>query len=318
VRRLGPLLALLLLVVPASALAAPAGGRGVLRVESGLADGGRAYVAPGQRVTVRGRVRPFVPGQRVTVTITRKGRQVGKARALVRRRGGIGQFRVRFTARRPGRYLVHAAHAATDAQAAFRTKPVSATSVAFRVSGAGASGLRVRLLRRGLRALGYLSPPPSRNASFDGGTARAVLAFRKANELGRSSEATRKVFSMLLRGEGAFKLRYPKAGKHVEFDWSRQVLVLASDGKPQYVLHSSSGAPGTPTVFGTFRFYSKTPGTNAKGMVHSSYFIRGYAIHGYASVPNYPASHGCLRIPIPNARFVFDWINLGDRIFVYR
>jgi lipoprotein-anchoring transpeptidase ErfK/SrfK len=35
-------------------------------------------------------------------------------------------------------------------------------------------------------------------------------------------------------------------------------------------------------------------------------------------VPNYPASHGCLRIPIPNARFVFDWINLGDQIFVYR
>ena len=53
-------------------------------------------------------------------------------------------------------------------------------------------------------------------------------------------------------------------------------------------------------------------------MVNSIYFIRGYAIHGYASVPNYPASHGCLRIPIPNSRFVFDWINLGDRIFVYR
>ena len=110
----------------------------------------------------------------------------------------------------------------------------------------------------------------------------------------------------------------PKAGKHVEFDWSRQVLVLADNGRPYRVYHTSSGAPATPTVFGTFRFYRKTPGTNAKGMVHSTYFIRGYAIHGYASVPTYPASHGCLRVPIPNARSIYDWIDVGDRIFLYR
>ena len=38
-------------------------------------------------------------------------------------------------------------------------------------------------------------------------------------------------------------------------------------------------------------------------MVYSSYFIRGYAIHGYADVPTYAASHGCLRMPIPDASF---------------
>ena len=48
------------------------------------------------------------------------------------------------------------------------------------------------------------------------------------------------------------------------------------------------------------------------------YFIRGYAIHGYKSVPTYPASHGCLRVPIPSARSIARWIKLGDRIFVYR
>ena len=35
-------------------------------------------------------------------------------------------------------------------------------------------------------------------------------------------------------------------------------------------------------------------------MLHPNYFIGGYAIHGYP-VPNYPASHGCIRVPIPNA-----------------
>jgi lipoprotein-anchoring transpeptidase ErfK/SrfK len=51
-------------------------------------------------------------------------------------------------------------------------------------------------------------------------------------------------------------------------------------------------------------------------MVHSSYFIGGYAIHGYVSVPPYNASHGCLRIPLADAAATFAWIRLGDEIFV--
>ncbi len=61
----------------------------------------------------------------------------------------------------------------------------------------------------------------------------------------------------------------------------------------------------------------RQPGTNSHGMVHSSYFIRGYAIHGYAEVPVYPASHGCLRVPIPDALTIFNWLSLGDRVDVY-
>jgi lipoprotein-anchoring transpeptidase ErfK/SrfK len=96
------------------------------------------------------------------------------------------------------------------------------------------------------------------------------------------------------------------------------VLVLAKGGKPYRTYHTSSGTPATPTVFGTYKFYLQTPGTNAKGMVYSNYFIRGYAIHGYASVPSYPASHGCLRVPIPNAVQIFNWIDIGDTIHSYQ
>ena len=49
----------------------------------------------------------------------------------------------------------------------------------------------------------------------------------------------------------------------------------------------------------------------------SNYFIRGYAIHGYAEVPSYAASHGCLRIPIPNAPAVFGWVQVGYPVDVY-
>jgi len=104
----------------------------------------------------------------------------------------------------------------------------------------------------------------------------------------------------------------------VEFDWSRQVLALVDRGRAHHVYHASSGKASTPTVFGSFRFYRKQPGFNSLGMLHSNYFIGGYAIHGYASVPSYPASHGCIRVPIPNARQIDRQIGLGQRIFVYR
>jgi lipoprotein-anchoring transpeptidase ErfK/SrfK len=79
----------------------------------------------------------------------------------------------------------------------------------------------------------------------------------------------------------------------------------------------SSGKPSTPTVVGRFQVYSKTPGENSEGMVDSNYFIRGYAIHGYHEVPTYAASHGCLRIPIPDARAVFGWVQAGMSVDVY-
>jgi lipoprotein-anchoring transpeptidase ErfK/SrfK len=52
-------------------------------------------------------------------------------------------------------------------------------------------------------------------------------------------------------------------------------------------------------------------------MYYSVYFHGGYATHGYASVPTYPASHGCLRNPIPNAVFIYNWLDYGDVFYVY-
>jgi lipoprotein-anchoring transpeptidase ErfK/SrfK len=172
----------------------------------------------------------------------------------------------------------------------------------------------VRLLQRGLARLRYAVP---RNGSFDAATGRAVMAFRKVNFMSWRYDADRRVISRVLAGKGAFKPRHPEAGRHVEADLSRQVLALVDGGEVVATYHTSSGAPGTPTVIGTFRVYLKTAGTNAKGMVHSSYFIRGYAIHGYIDVPAFNASHGCLRVPIPDAWRIFTWLRYGDRVIVY-
>jgi L,D-transpeptidase-like protein/putative peptidoglycan binding protein len=294
----------------------PAGGKLSLTSRSGLPTRKLRYVSRGQKVKVTGFVRPFVAGQVVSVQARSHGRIRARKTLRVRKASkGRGKFVFRFVARRRGSYAVTAHHAATAAQKAFSGRLGKRFKTVILSAGLGSRGTKVVLLQRGLRSLGYLTPL---SGSFDAGTARAVLAFRKVNRLGRASGAGTFVYKKVLRGQGRFRLRHPKAGRHVEFDWSRQVVVLADKGRARYVVHASSGKPSTPTVFGTFHFYSKTPGTNSHGMVHSNYFIGGYAIHGYADVPNYPASHGCIRIPIPSAGFVYGWIKLGMTIFVYR
>ena len=172
----------------------------------------------------------------------------------------------------------------------------------------------VRLLQKGLRKLRYAVP---RSGSYDSGTARAVMAYRKVRGLARTYTATREIVRDVLRGRGAFHVRYPEDGRHVEADVSRQVLALIEGDEVERIYHISSGSPYTPTVLGRFRVYRKSPGTNSHGMVHSSYFIGGYAIHGYASVPAYNASHGCLRVPIPDAWSIYQWIGMGDVVRVY-
>ena len=292
----------------------PAAGKASLSVHGGLATKRARYYAPSQEVVVRGVVKPAVRGEVLTLYAIRGE----KASKQVRRRVGRGgRYEFRFKVGNAGAVRLVVKHRASDAQVKFRTRSETIQVVNWQ-AGTGSSGVKVLLLQRGLLKLGFATPV---TGSFDGLTANAVNVFRKTNGIGRDGYATTSVYAMVLRGQGAFKLRYPSSGthgKHVEFDWSRQVLVLADHGKPYRAYHVSSGKSSTPTVFGSFRFYRKEPGTNSHGMVHSSYFIGGYAIHGYASVPNYPASHGCLRVPIPNASSIYNWIDIGDPIQTYR
>jgi hypothetical protein len=289
---------------------APAAGKASLSVHGGLATKRTRYFAPSQEVVVRGRVRPAVPGEVLTLYAIRGKKASKQVRRSVR---GGGRYTFRFKVGNTGRVRLVVKHRASAGQAAFRTRSETIEVVDWD-AGAGARGLKVLLLQRGLLKLGFATPV---TGYYDSLTANAVNAFRKTNGMGRDGYAMKSVYAKVLRHQGAFELRHPRAGKHVEFDWSRQVLVLANNGRPYRVYHTSSGSPVTPTVFGSYRFYRQSPGTNAKGMVHSSYFIGGYAIHGYPSVPNFPASHGCLRVPIPNAWSIFNWIDLGDPIFTY-
>jgi hypothetical protein len=273
-------------------------------------------VGVGDRVTAIGKVRPFVTGQRVTVSLIRKGKAKQAKETFVKEVRGknFGRFKFR-TGKllKGGTYRVRVDKERTNNQVGGNF-----TSRGFRLSypnlGPGDSSEAVKAFNRLLRKRGYYAPG---GKQYSSGTSRAVLAFHKVNGNARTPNATSGDFAKLAAGKGEFKLKYPGAGKHVEVDISRQVMVLAKGGKPKYTFHISSGAPATPSDRGHYRFYRKDPGYNSLGMYYSVYYNRGEATHGYHSVPTYPASHGCLRNPIPNSIFIYNWIDLGDDIWVY-
>jgi hypothetical protein len=285
-----------------------------LELRGGMAVKKRAYVLGGDTVTVVGHVQPYVAGQTVRVRISSPHRKPAVVHTRIGKGRGEGTFKVRFRVRRAITYTVYARHDATAEQALFQAKS-AAQAINADSAGPGSRGIGIALLKQGLRALGY---PAGSGPFWTDKLGRELMAFRKTNGMARVFTANREIFRLVFAGRGAFRLVHPEAAKHVEFDWSRQVVALAEGGKVVGTYYASSGKPSTPTVFGRFHFYMKAPGTNAKGMFDSNFFIAGYAIHGYPEVPTYAASHGCIRVPNADAPAIFAWVRVGDPIFVYR
>jgi len=118
---------------------------------------------------------------------------------------------------------------------------------------------------------------------------------------------------------------------HVEVDLSRQRLcVVDGSGRVVKTLPVSSGSGKmftcegrtrrAITPKGRFIVDRKIPGWHKSplGMLYYPMYInRGVAIHGSASVPSRPASHGCIRIPMSAAKEFFDVTPIGTVVLVY-
>jgi peptidoglycan hydrolase-like protein with peptidoglycan-binding domain len=286
-----------------------------MTIETRGSSGRVPFVLTHERLVVDGVVKPFVAGQRVIVRFERDGRRIAtRTVGVLPGGGGAGRVRLGYASRRAGVVSVSAAHEASPQQAAFTARSAGVRVVDPDMR-AGAHGPGVWLLQSRLSAL-HLAVP--RSGVFDEATGQAVIAYRKLTGLARVPSADAQVMRLLRRGAGSFRVRYRRDGRHVEADLAKQVLAeVEPGGRVRRIYTISSGKPSTPTVLGRFRVYTKTPGTNSEGMVDSNYFIRGYAIHGYAEVPTYAASHGCLRVPIPDAPAIYAWVQVGTPVDVY-
>lgn len=320
IRRLSLLLVLVCaLVLPATAVAAPkpkpipptAAPEATVKVKVGNLDKGRAEIM--QTVPVTGTLAPFVAGEQVKVTFYLDGHILFARNLAVRKSGAKGIFETKIKVTEDGRYAVAAKHVATPALGADETVRKS-WKVSFPALRQGQCGDVVLGFKKAMRAMGYIA---NSGRCFGGKTARGVLAYRKVNGMTRSSRAGAGLVQKAFAGEGEYKVRHLDAGEHVEAPLSKQVLVFAKGGKPFAIYPISSGKPSTPTITGHFQFIRQEPGYNAEGMYYSFYFYGGYAVHGYESVPNYAASHGCLRTFIADQPEIYHRIFLGEDIFVW-
>ncbi len=195
--------------------------------------------------------------------------------------------------------------------------------------GPGASGPGVAYLQTRLLAQGYWIPGV--NAVFDDLTQQAVWAFQKANGLPRTGTVdgpTQNAFRSAKRPQ-------PRStnGYLFEVDKTRQIMMIANNGVAQWTFNISSGSDipysenGTSgsahTPEGVFTVIRQVDGSDASPLGHlwrpKSFTWHGHAIHGYTSVPPYPASHGCVRVSNTAMNWIWDTnaLPIGTTVWVY-
>ncbi|REE99574.1 L,D-transpeptidase-like protein [Thermomonospora umbrina] len=179
----------------------------------------------------------------------------------------------------------------------------------------GAKGEHVETLQRRLDQLGYA--PGKADGRYGLTTQMAVWAFQKVNRLKVSGTVGREVWEALDRPAEPRPVSKHREPYRVDVDLRRQYLVVYKGGRPVLISHVSSGSgelfcsrdpgPGgsrcryAVTSTGDFRTGRRASGWEVSplGQLYNPvYFNGGIAFHGALDVPRYPASHGCVRLPM--------------------
>jgi hypothetical protein len=195
--------------------------------------------------------------------------------------------------------------------------------------GQGAHGPAVEAVQRRLAEL-HLDPGPV-DGGFGQATAYAVEAFEKLNGMAPDGRVSAKVQAALADPAPVVPLVPNGGANRVEIDLPRQLLFLYKDGALRLVSHVSTGTGQkycvdgscnnrAITPIGSFRFAWRATGWHESrlGKLYNPVFFTndGVAVHGSLSVPTYPASHGCVRIPMHIAEYFPTLVKRGDPVYV--
>ena len=192
----------------------------------------------------------------------------------------------------------------------------------------GSKGPAVAALQSRLSSLGYWLGAVDGN--FGDATQQAVYALQKASGLARDGVVGPATSAALAAGT----VPHPRStsGYVIEIDLRSNLLMMVRDGALSYVLNTSTGggysytSEGVTSVAvtpaGHFRIYRQVDGLDISPLGElwrPKYFYSGYAIHGYASVPPVPVSHGCVRVS--NAAINWIWAEglapIGTAVWIY-
>jgi hypothetical protein len=178
-----------------------------------------------------------------------------------------------------------------------------------------------------LASLAYWTGPI--DGTFDSASRHALTAFQKVEGRKRSGSLTRTELEAL-RSADRPEPR-DKTYAHVEVDLSRQVLMVVDEGgmvtkvlpvcTGNEKLYSDRGVTKRAhTPRGRFIVTRKINGlriSSLGALFYPSYIVNGIAIHGSPFIAAYPASHGCIRIPMFAAKAFHDLTSVGTIVVVF-
>ncbi len=164
--------------------------------------------------------------------------------------------------------------------------------------------------------------------TFGRRTRHAVYAFQKHHGLEVTGVFTKEMWDLL---EVEPEMTWRREADRVEVDLDKQVLYLIEDREVELIIPISSGNGGTylnkagnptraRTPEGKFEFQWEANGIRVSylgELYRPFYFSGGYAIHGSPSVPNHPASHGCVRVTNWDMDLLREHFELGQAVYVY-
>lgn len=180
---------------------------------------------------------------------------------------------------------------------------------------------------RRLSDLGYWTGPV--DGTLDAGSRHALIAFQKVEGRKRTGTLTRAELQALLSANSPL----PKYSgyAHVEIDLNRQVLFIVdttgtithvlpvcTGNEKSYIDHGEIHRAHTPT--GRFTVLRKIAGWRRSSLgllYYPNYIHNGIAIHGSLAMAVYPASHGCIRIPMFASKKLSELMPVGTEVIVY-
>ncbi len=173
-------------------------------------------------------------------------------------------------------------------------------------------------LQHGLGDLGYWLGVPG--GIFGAKTEHAVIALQKTAGLEPDGIVDAATWQAL--DAGTRPTPRSTDGRVVEIGLTTQVLSIVTDGNVEVVLNTSTGRVAGTTPLGTWSTYREIDGNRYAplGLLYRpKYFYGGVAMHGYTSVPSYPASHGCVRLTYPAMDMIWEQghVPLGTTVLVH-
>jgi hypothetical protein len=174
-----------------------------------------------------------------------------------------------------------------------------------------------------LASLGYL-PSDAVTGTWDYRTMQAVIAFQAWSGLSRDGVVGPATLAKLTGAGRPLPLDRTSKGRRVEIYRARGVVLLVNSGKVVRAIHTSTGIGGDSPDIGTppgkWKIYRKEVKSWSvpykTWLPYAAYWVGGWALHGYADVPSTPASHGCARLPLPEAKIVYDFVSIGTPVQV--